>query len=258
MGLVALGISSAMALMANPTTLAAAGGHILARTADQGFADFCGVVTLRHGTNPLSWISIHILGFIPACGGNRFGGDVDAGCDEQNNGNIYFIKDTFKDFQYESYFIKVFRLSFVPFVYSSVATANLIVGSIPLLQGTFKTITRCFFTALCIPVGLVLPTIKVRKTPEEVEYYCKDPSMSDCCSTNQWVSPINNGLVGTLWSGLSYKIVTRAMDDPLRCLKGIFYLAVSVFAAQYALATIPAFILAHRTAIIAGAILAIV
>ena len=81
--------------------LAVAGGHIYGRVLDQGLANFCGQATLRHGTNPFSWLCIHLFGVKPSWGGSSIGGDYGVnfadfglhGHDNDNNNRVYFTKD---------------------------------------------------------------------------------------------------------------------------------------------------------------------
>lgn len=47
----------------------------LGRITEQGTVNVFGLGALRHCTNVISWISIHIFGTIPAMDGNRIGGD---------------------------------------------------------------------------------------------------------------------------------------------------------------------------------------
>lgn len=241
------------------TLLALAGSHIVARIAEQGLADFCGLVTLRHGTNPISWLFIHTIGFLPSCGGAWYGGDVNCGFDALNKGRVYFLKDTYRWSSFSEYALKTTTFYLLPISYSHQSTLNLLCNHSFLPFVPSYPIKYIIQTILTSPVLVFLPTIKVRKSLEEVNLYKEDFSDGvDCCSTNEWINPLHIGIKGTLWNGLSYKIVSRVVNDPARCLKGVSYLAISFFAAQHALTTIPAFILAHRTSIIAGVILAVI
>jgi len=57
--------------MAGATVISAAGAYLVGRVADQGLANFFGEATCRHGTNPLSWLLIHITGALPQMGGTQ-------------------------------------------------------------------------------------------------------------------------------------------------------------------------------------------
>lgn len=56
------------------SVISGVGAYLVGRIADQGLANFFGEATTRHGTHPLAWLSIHILGAIPQMGGNSTGG----------------------------------------------------------------------------------------------------------------------------------------------------------------------------------------
>src|ERR1700730_17661618 len=138
--------------------LAFLGSHSLARVADQGLANSLGLVTLRHGTNPLSWIGIHILGAQPKMGNSRIGGDYGCNCDYQNINRFYFAQDTdYYEYNFNRPKFKVplnkLMMRYIPRVYSYSSTVNL-----------FKSIGmhyRIVNLALGI-LGASLPTIKFR------------------------------------------------------------------------------------------------
>ena len=45
--------------------IAAVGAYTVSRLGEQGLADFCGLKTLRYGTDPLSWVRVHLMGVTP-------------------------------------------------------------------------------------------------------------------------------------------------------------------------------------------------
>src|SRR5262245_44915520 len=98
------------------------GAYIVGRIADQGLANVTGIETLRHGTNPISWVGIHILGALPKqMGGSKIGGDYGTGCNEQNVGRFYMEHDSFNlpnRFDTENLFKKKLLTHGVPKRYS--------------------------------------------------------------------------------------------------------------------------------------------
>src|SRR5437016_6333951 len=63
---------------------------LLGRIAEQGVANTLGLATLKHGTNAVSWLSIHLFGTLPYFGNTCVGGDYGKGYDRLNIGRTYF------------------------------------------------------------------------------------------------------------------------------------------------------------------------
>jgi hypothetical protein len=143
--------------------IAFTGAHLMGRLADQGLANTLGLATLRHGTHPLSWISIHLFGALPQMGGNRTGGDFGAGCDYQNGGQFYFAKGSHAEHVSTLYRRGAVRI--LPKTYSIKATKNLL-----------KNVGCPQFIAAIsgFVIGTLLPTIKFRFPQNEVENMRRD------------------------------------------------------------------------------------
>lgn len=56
--------------------VAGALGYLVGRTADQALADTLGLTTYRHGTDPLSWVKIHLFGATPESDLSQFGRNI--------------------------------------------------------------------------------------------------------------------------------------------------------------------------------------
>ncbi len=72
--------------------IATAGAYTISRLGEQGLADFCGLKTLRHGTDPLSWVVMHIMGATPAQ-------DVSQFAHEQAEGARFTLLGSVNDYQ---------------------------------------------------------------------------------------------------------------------------------------------------------------
>ncbi len=237
-----------------------------------------GLETLRHGTNPFSWLSIHLIGAVPKFGGSWFGGDYGCGYDSQNVKHFYMLKSTKDDYYWNkqqprltNYIIKPsnsyslqgvkdyidnrFIMRIWPKVYGCGSTYNIITKLSPCPDTTISKYTFGFLSSF----NILLPSIKFHLSPDVVNKMENDPSMHQlACSTTYWTSPLNMGLLGVFWNSLTYKTVKRMYDNPTRVLTGVALVAISAATAYYAMLTMPAFIVAHQTAILAGTILAIV
>lgn len=216
------------------TTIVCAGSHFIARLADQGLANTLGLVTLRHGTNPVSWLGIHILGAMPSMGDSKFGGDyhIWGVYSHQNKNRFYFAKGNNDE---------------VPRQYARWSTKNL-----------FKGICGIKMDPLAEFIGTVLPTIKFRFPHDKVETLKQDPTIPSACSTDQRISPLNIGLLGTLSNGISVDAPKRMQINKPRVLLGIAQLAFCAAVTFIALNYLAMFIAAHKTAVLVGTIFAVV
>lgn len=244
-------------------SLAFAGAHIIGRIADQGTANTLGLKTLRHGTNPLSWISIHLLGALPQAGGSTVGGDYGSGCHAQNLGRFYFARgpvnllpNRFKPWHER----QLERISawtsargiqrLLPKTYAMTSTTNLLNRVLPALPAKF----------LGYSIGALIPTIKFRYPEQTVEIFYEDHTIPNraACSTDKWQSPLNIGVIGTVWQSLTYRTPIRMFQHPVRVLTGIAQLGVAGAAIYLAAQTFPAILVAQKTAILAGFILGVI
>jgi len=238
------------------TAAIVAGSHLIARTADQGLAHTLGLATLRHGTNPLFWLSIHTVGFFPSMGGSKLGGDGIIREIEQNKNHVFFAVDAEegKSTDLLSYLKNKIIMRLMPRGFCASSCVALIGQNLKNIK-----IKRLL---CCLPIILasqLIPTIKVRMDPEKAKSLKTDPSLGGwSVYTDEWVSPLQIGLLGTLWNGLSYKVVQRIYDNPSRCITGIALLAVSASAAYATISLFPAAILANKVAIVAAVAFAVI
>jgi len=235
-------------------TLAAyTGAYYVARVVDQGLANTVGLETLRHGTNPLSWLSIHLFGAMPSFGGSSIGGDYGMGLDRQNRGRFYFARDSDNYGSIRLAFkFKELEKRAIPkgYSYSSSKQLCMRVG----LDAEIAMIISGYAAAL-------LPTIKFRFSNEKIESFHPDNSSNfvrKACSTTEWQSPLNIGIVGTIWNSLTYKTFVHMWNNPSRVITGIAQLALCGLTTYAAVSAMPVFITAHTTAMVAGAILAVI
>lgn len=113
------------------TTGAFVASYCVARVADQGLAHTLGLTTLRHGTNPLSWLSIHILGFLPQMGASSIGGDAGVSYVHQNLNRVYLAKDAEDTYYYNSnspfiFLYSRYRMRILPRLYNGCSTDSLL------------------------------------------------------------------------------------------------------------------------------------
>ncbi len=271
-----------------PIAVAFSGSHLLFRTAEQGLAHLSGLVTLRHGANPLSWLSIHTIGAIPRFGGCKIGGDShnkNEKAHAQNPGRFYMAKDADS---FENYTGRAKIISFIlkncpkalkervqwlnePIKYLDNRIAMRAVPKSYAKRSTARLIEFICFYPHCLKImnygipdffalsAYLVPSIKFRFSQEKVDTMTPDKLLNEAgCSSTEWISPLNIGLLGTVWNSLTYRTVVRMYDSPTRVFTGVALVAISAATAYYAMLTMPAFIVAHQTAILAGAILAII
>lgn len=212
------------------------------RLIDQGLANSLGLATLRHGTNPFSWISIHLLGAIPALGGNSIGGDYGNHFDYQNRGRVYFAAGM--RVSEISVFRKRCLIRAIPKGYAARSTWNLLNKLIPM--------SSKINAYLAIPIGVLLPTIKFRFTNLEVKEMVQDPTTQLACSTNKWVSPLNIGIIGTVYKSVTNHTFTLIKEHPWRVITGLAQLALSGAIVYAMMTTVPAFLVANKVTIVAG------
>lgn len=242
-----------------------AGSHLIARTADQGLAHTLGLTTLRHGTNPFFWLSIHTVGFMPSMGGSKCGGDAVIREHYQNRNHVFFATDA-DDYHgtsktLSSYLVSKLQMRFLPRVFSQSSCAGLLnrVGLLPKVlfdNNNFLNVNNAIIFLATVG-SQVIPTIKVKMDPVKAKKLSRDYSIDNnwAVYTDEWVSPLNIGLAGTLWNGLSYKVIKRTYDKPARFITGVALIAISAFAGIHRLHSA---IVAHKVSVVAGVFLAII
>ncbi len=208
------------------------GAYYLARFADQGLSNALGLATLRHGTNPYSWLSIHIKGADPSYGAVDFGGDFGMGFDAANR-NSFFVAHTFSGRSIsKTYAFRSSQLLFKKIFSESWAS----VGA-----------NICWF---------VLPNIKFRFSDYEVgKWFQDDPSMTGVAKfTRDRIYPWRIGVIGTVWASLTPYTIVNMCTSPIRVITGVAQLAFVGIIAFYVCPYMKSF----KVAAVAGVILAII
>lgn len=243
--------------------IAFTGSYYIARCADQGLADFLGLQTLRHGTNPISWIAIHIMGALPKMGGSAIGGDKGY-CDSQNKNYFYTQGDIEPDKYCRDYLqIRAWNILSqrgIPKTYAVASTFNLLTGGRYksfITQRKFRVILRVC-AAPILAAGLVLPTIKFRMSDRKICNMERDPTMEGAYRTHAWQHPLRIGLIGTIWASCTYKTPARMYQNPDRVLKGVALMAISGAAAACCATTFAPLIVTHQFVLLAGIGLAVI
>ena len=201
-----------------------------------------GLETLQHGTHPLAWLSIHLIGASPQFGGSRTGGEWYRNYEKHNVHRFYMVRGG-KNFDAEPYFF--------PPLYAISATVNL-------LNAVY--IPKWIGFIIALPMGLAIPSIRIRAPDEWADRLHRDECYpkGTACYTQHWVSPLNIGTVGTIWNSLTHRTFIRICNHPVRVLTGIFQLTLAAGMAYSQYKHNPADFLARKTAYVAGAILALI
>lgn len=294
--------------------LAFAGSYCVARSMEQGIADTLGLVTLRHGTDLITWFKIHAFGARPEYDQSQF-------CNFQNKPIVQFTVATTSD-QYGVDWNPIlnaldneFKLSERKIAAKNVLTRKLppaVIGTlvrvykfvrfnrmatiikekaqkdipylnfalsigpipfimkkalmhlIPVLQKIKASYhrfekTRLKFTWITLS-SVMTPSIKFRFHPSQVEdrftEFDNIPGRFMLLSEEN-ISPFNMGLIGSIKNSMRCGVpaICRA---PLQVIQGAITVLATGAVAGGAIALFPGFIEAHKVAIIAGAILAII
>lgn len=218
---------------------ACAGAYFVGRLADQGLANTVGLATLRHGTNPFSWFSIHMFGADPSWGGNEIGGDHGMGYDQQNVGRFYMAREN----SFSSFMEEGFKVRFLSKMYTATGTHNL-------LNNCYIPTIIAFYPSLF--TAIFLPTIKFRYDQDEANALLQDPSLQSACSTDQRVSPLKIGVIGTVYEACTLKTLSRINQNRIRVITGIAQLALAAVATYIFLLNCSAILLSYKVSIAAS------
>lgn len=249
------------------------GSNIIGRLAEQGIANALNLATLRHGTNVISWIAIHLFGTRPSFGGSSFGGDYgELLYEQQNKGHTFFSYAQESDVEiYCSTGEKVnplWNTKVTPKEYEHLSNFNLIVSATP--KSVYKA--HPFKRNHCMPfydvayfliapmVTILIPTIKVHLTDESLKYsedFEKDKHELYSYYTAKPISPLNMGVIGSIWQSCTYATPMRILKNPNRVMTGLLQLGMSVFVMGTAVHFSPE-ITTYRTSIIAGMIIGLI
>lgn len=262
----------------------------------QGLSNTLGLVTLRHGTNPLSWLSIQIFGGRTQFGGSSIGGEYSGSkYASQNTNRFYMAPDSdywgsdkeFRAIDPEKAFVerdgkKIDLLEERPTVEKLLGSAPLglawlrnkgymrllpkdyaMKSNVNIAQKIIGEAGHSIFKALAIalfavPSGMLIPTIKFRMPEESLKNFDPDASYPPgmACSSTENVGPWHIGLRGIIWNSLTPKTFSRMLDHPTRVICGIAEIAFCSLTAFYLYSRFPAFVTSHKIAILAGGLLA--
>lgn len=234
---------------------------IVWHVAEQGIANTLGLATLRHGTNIINWVSIHTLGTIPAFGGNRTGGDWDKQYG-QNAGRTFFSYAHPNDTEAAGgmYALDAEKIDPEDCIRSTSR------------EYEFKSNVN-LLSALCVPklishplsnvITTIIPVVKVHLPDDKVKPranivyddradFQRDRTEYYSYSTTKWISPLNMGVIGSIWNSLTYKTPMRMAENLPRVKKGLIQLGVSVTVIGTVMTLAPEFVTANKTAMVAG------
>lgn len=277
------------------TILATAGAFTLARFADDALACTLGHSTMRLGTDPLSWIAIHTLGITPDRDPSQFGmmftgkpcifvstaddqygiklpsfeGIVKTNLPVFVNKFLDALTSKIIEYRINELFWAVVGkampiLKNGPILYLS---KKVLMHTIPFAQKMsanyhrihhFSPINGLIKAAIVTPAvfltAILTPTIKIRGQENSFEEPERLVGRVILVSKNNY-SLFNIGLIGTLRHSLR---LPPLFSNPSSVLKGAVQLGVLSGVAYGAYVLCPAFISAHQTAIVAGAIFAVI
>lgn len=258
--------------------IAGTGAYVLSRFTDQALADSLGLRTIRAGTDPLRWVSSHFVGLNSPQVSNmtdEYGADFNAlvtiGASQITNaikklpsGWFQTIASTLQQKVLQDYIVSevnstknfffhsILRkctMHTVSYVHKTVRTYNLIKEKVPAAP-----------VAICIAFGLIgalfTPTLKFRyKETEAQEKFGNATKLpaNVLLISKQDLSPLNIGLLGTLKN-----IQLPSWDKASKVALGITKLALAGAVAYGTFRLCPNFIESHKTALITGAVFALI
>jgi hypothetical protein len=235
--------------------------YYLFRTADQGLAHALALPTLRHGTSLIHWLGVHTLGALPSFGmerdeagfpcANRFFMTRDPGYPGENYQPMKILGISAPGLEVR---VDTKAWTFckgMSFHNQRIPFRNKVI---------IKQLLDIFSIAMGAINALLIPGIKIRVAPERLDTFIDDANVKSDMAvySEKWISPLNIGLVGTVWNSLTYKTPVRMFKDPRRVITGLAMLALSGGLGYAAVTQAPSYLIAHKTALIAGAILAVI
>jgi hypothetical protein len=292
--------------------VAGTGAYALSRFADQAFADSLGLRTVRVGTDPLTWVSSHLVGKSPTIDlsktrpvttplyvGNmtdEYGIDFDrifTLIDQQLaekieklapgwfksiaftlhrwvlhnyivtavNGALKSISPWLHGFFFKSTpLMWIFRkcaMHTVSYMQKTADTYQLIKGNEK--SGNLRLVASISFSMIA---ALFTPTLKFRYKEAEAQARFKEWTINDTVpttanvllTTQQKLSPTSIGILGTLKNSFGLPSWSKASKVAL----GLTKLALAGAVAYGTYKLCPNFVESHKTALIAGAVFAVI
>jgi hypothetical protein len=249
------------------------GSSIVGRLVEQGLANGLGLATLRHGTNVISWIFIHILGTLPKFENIPIGGDYGYAVLKENRGRTFFSYAHATDREPNQYYYQQHLEKINPERCTRITSKDYEYRSnINLLKvlGMRKPIS----VPLAIFLTIIVPAVKVHLPDERVKGiedfdietsewtsttdFKRDTTEYYSYYTKKWISPLNVGVIGSIWQSITFKTPMRMIKNRSRVLTGVVQLSLSAFIAGTFIVYSPAFTKAYQTSIVAGLILGMI
>lgn len=206
-------------------------GYAVGQYADLTIANLIGLPTLRHGTNPCSWISIRNKGFDPKCGGASFGGDYYTNSFDRRN-RTYFTYENSKGYSsnyssLEKIILKIpsiFLTAIFPQLYISLSTFNYMYS---MSDQIFKREASVLLMPLMGVVSLCamfcFPTLKAHPSQKEVDEMKNDEIIpSIAVYTEKSLPSCNLGIRGIYHNGFTSEVPKRMVGNADRVAMGIF------------------------------------
>lgn len=207
-------------------------------TIDDGLANILAVETLRHGTNPVNFISISLWGANPKHGGKKTGSTYKmldlTPKDTTGNPKGYFhvVKDS--DYKVDAinylWFPACLGKRLLPLLFSTLSGYNLSVYPLDNLSHEKLWVKRarvCIGVAGAILSMFMTPTLKFR-------YVNPDSFVDDPCAelwayrTAKKVEAWRIGILGSLITGVNSSWAQRAIAKPWKVLTGFVQISWAV------------------------------
>lgn len=218
-------------------------GYIASDLFDDGLANLLALETLRHGTNPISYIAIRLLGGDPIYGGKSFGATGDyfdlvkfppaVAKSFDPSGYFYLVKDSHYTVDKNClYFPPSLVKRLIPLFFIGFSGYNL----------TFKMTERFLWDKskwkiskkiIAISVALfsvmITPTIKMRFCTITSSRFNDDPAAESWAfRTPRKVEAWRIGILGSLCTGINGEWWLRVRKKPYKVLTGITQIGCAI------------------------------
>lgn len=220
-------------------------GNIIYNLYDDGLANFLGLETLRHGTNPINYCSIRLNGGDPQKGGKATGSTQHWGDFETRN--FFFL---FKDSECETQPSRINELSkavlkrFLPKIHCFTSSYNFTVRLLP--SSVIRPIKFIIGLIGGIGMGLMTPILRFRFSKIDQSFHDDRDSMGPAYKTAHKIEAWRIGIFGSLITGINLDWISRAKASPLKILTGIVQLTGAIVLTSLA---VNAVMLGHLTSL---------
>jgi hypothetical protein len=191
-----------------------------------------GLETLRHGTNPVSYVGIALFGGNPSHGGTAIASTSGWASDKEiANTKGYFYM--FKDSEFGSSTGTWLAKRVFPLAHSFLSGYNFTATFFSLNNNdnTSIVITVCgvfFGTIGGIISVLITPIAKFRFNKIDPTRLINDQDYDVAYKTQQKVEFWRNGLLGTIFTGINFEWYERASANPAQIFTGVIQLTAGV------------------------------